>query len=196
LEQSDSPATVVVGAGHGGGTLAAQLRQQGYRGQIILVGAEPHLPYHRPPLSKKFLSGQYEQWLRPDDFYTSQDIDVRVNTTVSAIDRPARRIITASGVEIGYEHLVLATGATARKLDVPGGSLERILTLRNLDDAAQLRRIVPTAGNVVIVGGGYVGLEVAAEISARSAAKVTVLEREDTSAWRSPRKFQPVARRR
>jgi 3-phenylpropionate/trans-cinnamate dioxygenase ferredoxin reductase subunit len=171
--------TVIVGAGHAGGTLVALLRQHSHDGPIILLGAEPHPPYHRPPLSKKYFSDDYEQLLRPIDFYRSQGIDVRLNTTVKLIDREYRRVLTTDREVFSYDHLVLATGAAARPLQVPGSDLEGILSLRTLDDAIQLRKTMTAARRMVIIGGGYVGLEVAAEAVAHGHVQVTVIERED-----------------
>jgi 3-phenylpropionate/trans-cinnamate dioxygenase ferredoxin reductase subunit len=173
------PCTVVVGAGHAGGTVVSLLRQHDHRGRVVLLGAEPHPPYHRPPLSKKFFSDQYEQLLRPFDFYRSQDIDIALNTVVTAIDRAARVVLTGGGDVVGYTHLVLATGAAARPLTVPGADLDGVLSLRTLDDAIALRKMMSSARHLVIIGGGYIGLEVAAEAMAHGSVDVTVLERED-----------------
>ena len=145
----------------------------------MLFGAEPHPPYHRPPLSKKFFSDDYEQLLRPLDFYRSQDIDLRLNTAVARIDRDTATVCTDDGETIAYSHLVLATGAAARPIDVPGADLDGVLSLRTLDDAIALRKIMAQARRLVIVGGGYIGLEVAAEAMAHGRISVTVLERED-----------------
>jgi 3-phenylpropionate/trans-cinnamate dioxygenase ferredoxin reductase subunit len=171
--------TVVVGAGHAGGTLVALLRQHSHAGRITLLGAEPHPPYHRPPLSKKYFSDDYEQLLRPIDFYRNQDIDVQLSTTVTHIDRAARRVLTSDDDVLSYDHLVIATGAAARPLVVPGSELHGILSLRTLDDAIELRKTMAAARRMVIIGGGYVGLEVAAEAVAHGHVQVTVLERED-----------------
>jgi 3-phenylpropionate/trans-cinnamate dioxygenase ferredoxin reductase subunit len=170
---------VVVGAGHAGGTLVSLLRQQSHRGPITLLGAEPHPPYHRPPLSKKFLSDEYEQLLRPIDFYRNQDIDVRLDTAVTLVDPTCRRVLTSNREVFAYDHLVLATGAAARPLTVPGSDLGGILSLRTLDDAIALRKTMAQARRMVIIGGGYVGLEVAAEAVAHGQVRVTVVERED-----------------
>lgn len=171
--------TVVVGAGHAGGTLVALLRQHSHSGRITLLGAEPHPPYHRPPLSKKYFSDDYEQLLRPIDFYRSQDIDVQLNKTVTLIDRASRRVLTADRDVFAYDHLVIATGAAARPLIVPGSELGGILSLRTLDDAIELRKTMAAARRMVIIGGGYVGLEVAAEAVAHGHVEVTVVEREE-----------------
>lgn len=170
--------TVVVGAGHGGGNLVSLLRQYGYDGGVVMFGDEPHPPYHRPPLSKKFLSGDLEQLLRPVDFYRSQNIEIRLGTDVVSVDRVNQAIVTSTGEAIGYQYLVLATGAEARQLRVPGAELNNIVSLRTLDDAHGLRDRIAKARRLVIIGAGYIGLEVAAEAVANSDTKVVVLERE------------------
>ena len=111
---------VIVGAGHGGTTLAALLRQGGFTAPIVVVGAEPHLPYHRPPLSKKFSGPEAEQALRPEDFYAANTIDLRRGISVIAIDRSAMRVSLSDGTQLPYRALVLATGSTPRPLPVPG----------------------------------------------------------------------------
>jgi 3-phenylpropionate/trans-cinnamate dioxygenase ferredoxin reductase subunit len=169
----------VVGAGHGGGTLVSLLRQQEHAGRLVLVGAERHPPYHRPPLSKKFFSDDYEQLLRPIDFYRNQDIEIHLGAEVTRIDRGAKTVLTDDGDVIAYTHLVLATGAAARPLLVPGADLDGVLSLRTLDDANNLRQNMTSARRLVIIGGGYIGLEVAAEAMAHGGLSVTVLERED-----------------
>jgi 3-phenylpropionate/trans-cinnamate dioxygenase ferredoxin reductase component len=178
LARHDQDCTVVVGAGHAGGTLVSLLRQHNHAGKVVLLGAEPHPPYHRPPLSKKFFSEDYEQLLRPIDFYRSQDIDVRLNVEVTRIDREAKTVLIDDGDIVAYTHLVLATGAAARPLTVPGAELDGVLSLRTLDDAIALRKTMAAARRLVIVGGGYVGLEVAAEAVAHGSVSVSVLERE------------------
>lgn len=170
--------TVVVGAGHGGGNLVSLLRQYGYGGSVVMFGAEPHPPYHRPPLSKKFLSGDLEQPLRPVDFYHSQNIEMRLGTDVVSIDRKGQEIVASTGDAIGYQHLVLATGAEALQLRVPGAELNNVISLRTLEDAQGLRNLIGKADRLVIIGAGYVGLEVAAEAVANSDTNVVVLERE------------------
>jgi 3-phenylpropionate/trans-cinnamate dioxygenase ferredoxin reductase subunit len=168
---------VVVGAGHAGGTLVGLLRQGGFAGEIVLLGAEPELPYHRPPLSKAFMRGELEQWLRPAEAYPELGVAVRLSETVIGIDRATRTVRTSNEV-ISYDVLVLATGATPRRLPVPGADLAGVQTLRTLEDARQLRKAVTQRAPLVIVGGGYVGLEVAA-VARAEGTPVTVLERED-----------------
>jgi 3-phenylpropionate/trans-cinnamate dioxygenase ferredoxin reductase subunit len=168
----------VVGAGHAGGTLVSLLRQHDHAGRLVLLGAEPHPPYHRPPLSKKFFSDDYEHLLRPIDFYRTQDIDIHLSTEVTRIDRAAKAVLTDGGDVIAYTHLVLATGAAARPLLVPGADLDGVLSLRTLDDAITLRKNMTSARRLAIIGGGYIGLEVAAEAMAHGGVSVTVVERE------------------
>lgn len=169
---------LVVGAGHAGATVAGLLRQAGHPGPVELFGDELDLPYQRPPLSKKFAEGQLEQWLRPAEFYREQDITVRLGEQVTAIDRDRRCVWTDAGRAHGYEHLILATGAEPRPLPVPGANLSGVVSLRTLADARVLRKCVEERRTLVIVGGGYIGLEVAAVARANDVA-VTIVERED-----------------
>ncbi len=171
---------VIVGAGHAGGSVAAMLRQFGWEGAITLVGAEPVPPYQRPPLSKAWLKGEADHdslSLRPAAFYTSNDIALRLSTEVAAID-PAARIVVLPGNEIlPYDHLILATGARARRLALPGGDLAGVLELRTFADADRLKAVLGPGKRLAVVGGGYIGLEAAASARALGAA-ATVIERE------------------
>ncbi|GLY40434.1 ferredoxin reductase [Amycolatopsis sp. NBRC 101858] len=169
---------LIVGAGHAGATLAGLLRQAGHRGPVELFGDEVDLPYHRPPLSKKFAQGELEQWLRPAEFYREQDITLRLGEHVVALDTAGRRVHTASGDAHDYDHLVLATGAAPRRLALPGTDLAGVVSLRTLADARILRKCVVERRALVIVGGGYIGLEVAA-VARANGVNVTVLEREE-----------------
>ncbi len=177
---ADQPRIVIIGAGHAGGSCATLLRQYGFAGSITLLGDEPVAPYQRPPLSKAYLKGDVgvdTLKLRPDAFYAQQNIDMRLGVTVTAIDPRAKRISIAGAVDEPYDFLVIATGARARKLPVPGADLRNVCDLRTLADADRLKAAIVAGGHVAIVGGGYVGLEVAA--SARSlGANATVIERE------------------
>lgn len=169
---------VVVGAGHGGAGLAALLRQSGYDGPVVLVGAEAHHPYHRPPLSKKFGGDEAHQLLRPAEFYAENAIDFRRSVSAVSIDRPSMRIELSDGSTLGYRALVLATGSTPRLLPIPGVEAAGVLTLRTLDDARALGSALNSRGPLAIVGGGYVGMEVASV--ARSVdIPVTIVEREN-----------------
>ena len=176
----ETTAIVIVGAGHAGGSAAAFLRQFGWQGPITLIGNEPSLPYQRPPLSKAWLKGEAklaDLELRPSDYYATSKIDVRLATTVTHIQRDARTVTLASGETLGYRVLILATGSKLRALSVPGMDLAPILELRSVADADRVKAVLQPGRRLVIVGGGYVGLEVAA--SARLlGASVTVIERE------------------
>jgi 3-phenylpropionate/trans-cinnamate dioxygenase ferredoxin reductase subunit len=170
-----SPRVVVVGGGHAGTMLAALLRQGGHRGEIIMFGDEVDFPYHRPPLSKKFVNGDLEQWLRPAPFYTEQSIELRLGEPVSSIDRDARRV--QASAPCAYDVLVLATGARPRGLSVPGADIGGVVRLRTLEDARALRKHLVAERRVVIIGGGYIGLEVAAAARVNG-VEVTIVERE------------------
>ncbi len=171
---------VIVGAGHAGGSAAALLRQYGFDGELVLIGEEPVAPYQRPPLSKALLKGEGEEedlLLRPADFYVEQNIQMRLGQTVTAIDRAGKTVVLADGETVAYDTLILATGSTARKLDVPGADLTGVLELRTLADARKLRAAITPGLRLAVVGGGYVGLEVAASARALG-AEVVVVERE------------------
>ncbi len=172
---------VIAGAGHAGGTAAALLRQYGWSGPITLVGAEPRAPYQRPPLSKGLMLDKVTPEaleLKPAAFYAERQIDLLTGRTVIRIDREASCVWLDQGERLAYDHLIIATGARLRPLVVPGMDLEGILSLRTDQDALRLRAAVRPGLRVVVVGGGYIGLEAAA--SARSlGAEVRVLERED-----------------
>jgi 3-phenylpropionate/trans-cinnamate dioxygenase ferredoxin reductase component len=174
---ADAP-VVVVGAGHGGGTFVGALRQQGYEGPVVLIGAEPDAPYHRPPLSKKFHADELEDPLRPLEFYDEQGITLRLDEEVVSVDRDARSVRLADGSDLSYSTLVIATGAEPRRLPVPGADLDGVVVLRTLADARVLKDAVHPDKRLVIVGAGYVGLEVAA-VARSVGQQVTVLEREE-----------------
>jgi 3-phenylpropionate/trans-cinnamate dioxygenase ferredoxin reductase component len=171
---------VIVGAGHAGGSAAALLRQYGWKGPITLIGAEPVAPYQRPPLSKAWLQGESDLpslLLRPADFYQSQDVALLLSTHVTGIDRRAGTAAVASGETIAYDRLILALGAYARSLPVPGQNLAGVVRLRTVGDATALKPALHLGARIAIIGAGYIGLEVAA--SARLlGADVVVIERE------------------
>jgi len=172
---------VIVGAGHGAGHAVATLRQQQYAGRIVLIGEESWLPYQRPPLSKKFLAGDMPAerlYVKPPSFYEDPAIDLRLGTRVDAIDREARSVHTADGETVRYTDLVLATGSRVRRLDLPGSDLAGIHYLRGIDDVNAIRAGLAPAERIVIIGAGYIGLEVAAVASELGKA-VTVVEMAD-----------------
>ncbi|WP_417680664.1 NAD(P)/FAD-dependent oxidoreductase [Roseibium sp.] len=169
---------VIVGAGQAGAQVAQSLRQGGYEGPIRLIGDEPYAPYQRPPLSKKFLLGEIGPeglWLRPPAFYTTQKIDLIPDTTVVSIDRASKRIAFGNGDTLGYDKLILTTGTKARSIPLEGADLDGVMTLRTITDVDAIRAKLEGKSNLVIVGAGYIGLEVAAV--AKSLGKsVTVVE--------------------
>ena len=173
--------TVIIGAGHAGGAAAAVLRQLGHDQPIILIGEEPHPPYQRPPLSKGWLKGEVGEdglLLRPRAWYAENQVELRTSTRVVNIDRQARQLTMSTDDTLSYETLILATGSRARKLVLPGSDLKGFLELRTIEDAEAIKAWFRPGFRLAIIGGGYVGLEVAA--SARQlGAEVDVLERED-----------------
>jgi 3-phenylpropionate/trans-cinnamate dioxygenase ferredoxin reductase subunit len=172
---------VVIGAGQAGAQLAISLRQGGHRGPIRLICDEPYLPYQRPPLSKKFLAESGDPGvlsLRPESFWREHEVRLELGVAVGAVDLKRRRVALRDGREIAYGTLVFATGTAARILRVPGAALPGVFSLRRIDDVLRLRPALEAAERIVIVGGGYIGLEVAAVV--RSAGRrVTVLEAEE-----------------
>jgi 3-phenylpropionate/trans-cinnamate dioxygenase ferredoxin reductase subunit len=179
---------VVVGAGQAGASCVARLRTKGYQGAITLIGDEPVPPYQRPPLSKAYLLGDLpldRLFLRPESYYADQDISLRTGETVTNIDPVARTVTTQSGA-VPYDHLVLATGAAPRHLpDAIGGSLEGVFCVRTLADVDAMASHFVDGARVLIVGGGYIGLEAAA-VAAKLGVDVTLLEA-------APRILQRVA---
>lgn len=173
---SDGP-VVIVGAGHGGYQVAAFLRQAGFSDRICLINDEAHLPYQRPPLSKAYIKGSAgpeSLMFRPEKFYQDQTIELIAGRAVS-IDRSERKVHLASGETLAYDHLVLATGARNRLLDLPNANLPDVKYLRILDDSEALRQIMPSKTRVVVIGAGFIGLEFAATARIKG-LEVDVLE--------------------
>jgi 3-phenylpropionate/trans-cinnamate dioxygenase ferredoxin reductase subunit len=171
---------LIVGAGHAAGALAAALRQGGFEGPITLVGEEPLPPYQRPPLSKAVLKGEASPdtlLLRPAAFYADKSISLRLSARVVAVDRAARTASLDDGSVLGWDLLVFATGSRLRALPVPGVDARGVLELRTAADGARIREALAPGRRLVVVGGGYVGLEVAASARALG-AEVVVVERE------------------
>ena len=172
---------VIVGAGQAAAQLVMSLRQGGHAGAIRMIGDEPFAPYQRPPLSKKFLSERPAPetlYFRPENFWREQGVTLDFHMHVAAIDRAAHGVTLADGRGADYGTLVLATGTRARDLPVPGADLAGVFSLRKIDDVRRLRTPLDEAKRVVIVGGGYIGLEVAAVVRGEGRA-VTVLEAEE-----------------
>lgn len=168
---------VIAGAGHAGVQVALSLRQEGYAGSISLVNDEPWLPYQRPPLSKAYLLGKIDATalqFRPAQFYADQRIAL-VADRGAAIDRQNRRLLLASGAVLDYDHLVLATGAHNRPLNVPGADLPNVYGVKTRADAEALAPLLGSAKRVVVIGAGFIGLEFAA-VAAAAGAAVDVLE--------------------
>lgn len=168
---------VIAGAGHAGVQVALSLRQEGYDGRIALVNDEPWLPYQRPPLSKAYLLGKIDataMQFRPAQFYAEQGIELMADRG-AAIDRQNRRLLLASGQAIDYDHLVLATGAHNRPLNVPGAALNGVFGLKTRADAEALAPLLAQARRLVVIGAGFIGLEFAA-VAAAAGAAVEVLE--------------------
>lgn len=184
---SGSGPVVVVGAGQAAAQLIGSLRAGGYSGALTLVGSERHLPYHRPPLSKQYLAGEMtadKLLIRRADYYERHGVAVRLGVTATAIDRAGRQLCTDAGDVIPYATLVLATGGRARRLpNLPTG-LANVHVLRTREDAEALNAATTVGCRVTIVGGGYVGLEVAASLIARG-CQTTVLELADRLLARS-----------
>ncbi len=179
---------VVIGAGQAGAALVAKLRALGHQGAITMIGAEPQPPYQRPPLSKAYLLGEMEEerlWLRGADFYAEHNITLRLGQTVTAID-PVGKTVTVDGDSVAYDELVLTTGSHPRHLPAAvGGELAGVYTVRTLADVDAMKAEFAAGRRLIIVGGGYIGLEAAA-VASKLGLDVTVLEM-------APRILQRVA---
>lgn len=171
---------VIVGAGHAGVQAAASLREEGFSGPVTLVGDENELPYHKPPLSKAFLKDAQAkpQVLRAEAFYTGADIGLRFGSRVAGIDTTAQRLVFEDGAKLGFDRLILATGSRPRTLPLDGAKLAGVFSLRTVADARAIRDHAAQAENVVVLGGGFIGLEIAATLAA-GGRKVTVVEAQD-----------------
>ena len=169
---------VIVGAGLAGAKAAEALRAEGFDGPVVLLGEETERPYERPPLSKDYLLGKADRdtiYVHPADWYEQHDVDLRLGDAVTALDPAAHEVRLARGGRVGYARLLLATGSSPRRLPVPGADLDGVLYLRRVGDSDRLKAAFAAAGKVVVIGGGWIGLETAA--AARAAgAEVTVLE--------------------
>ena len=172
---------VIIGAGHAAGQAAASLRQAKYEGDITIIGDEAHIPYQRPPLSKAYLKGDQgadKVYLRAESFYTDRDIAMKLNTSVTGIDTQSKTVALSTGETLDYDHLLISTGSRPRKLSIQGSDLPGIHYLRTMDDVDGLREGMQPDANLVIVGGGYIGLEVAA-VGRELGLNVHVLEMEE-----------------
>jgi 3-phenylpropionate/trans-cinnamate dioxygenase ferredoxin reductase component len=175
---TDGTRFVIVGASLAGAKAAEALRGEGFEGRLTLIGEESELPYERPPLSKEYLMGKAERqtvFVHDSDWYRDNDVELRLGTRISTIDRGGHRVITEAGEEIGYDRLLLTTGASPRTLPIPGADGPDVLYLRRVEDSDRLRERLAGSRRLVVIGGGWIGLEAAA--AARAAGvEVTVLE--------------------
>lgn len=169
---------LIIGASHAAAQAGVSLRQGGWDGRIVIIGDEADLPYHRPPLSKDFLSGNKsidDILIRPASAYETANIDIKLNTRVGAINREEKSVLTEDGETLSYDKLILTTGARIRRLPVPGDDLPGVYYLRDTNDVRAIKSAVAAGQRAVIVGGGYIGLETAASLR-KQGMEVTVLE--------------------
>lgn len=172
---------VIIGAGQAGLQAALSLRQSGYDGALSLIGEEDHLPYQRPPLSKKYLTGEMTAdrlLLKPSAFFDEFDVDLRLSVRAEALDPGRKTIELSTGETLGFSNVLLATGTRPRLLSLPGHGQEGVLTLRTINDVERMRPYLGSGGQVAIVGGGYIGLEVAA-VTRSLGFEVTIFEAGD-----------------
>ncbi|MFF5973464.1 NAD(P)/FAD-dependent oxidoreductase [Streptomyces sp. NPDC012769] len=171
-------AFVIVGAGLAGAKAAQTLREEGFDGPVVLLGEEGERPYERPPLSKGYLLGKDERetvYVHPSQWYAERDVDLRLGTTVTAIDPAGHEVALADGSRLGYAKLLLTTGSSPRRLPAPGADLDGVHYLRRLSDSDRIKEALRSASRIVVIGAGWIGLETAA--AARTAGvEVTVLE--------------------
>jgi 3-phenylpropionate/trans-cinnamate dioxygenase ferredoxin reductase component len=174
----DTQTHVIVGAGLAGAKAAEALRAEGFEGSIVLVGDEPELPYERPPLSKDYLRGESPREkarVHPEDFYSANGIDLRASTMVSEIDTVANEVVLSTSDRVGYDRLLLSVGAAPRRLAVPGSELDGVHYLRDLSDADRIAARLSAGGRVMVIGGGWIGAEVAAS-ARQKGLDVTIVE--------------------
>jgi 3-phenylpropionate/trans-cinnamate dioxygenase ferredoxin reductase subunit len=177
-QETSNETFVVIGGGQAGGRAVEGIRKAGFAGTVILLGEEPRAPYERPPLSKQVLTGDAEPdsaKLRAESWYAEQDVDLRLSTRVGRIDRARKRVVLEDGDDLPYDRLLLATGAQPRVPDLPGVNLDGVHVLRDVDDSLALRTAMQAGARVALVGGGYIGLEVAAA-ARKLGCETTVLE--------------------
>jgi 3-phenylpropionate/trans-cinnamate dioxygenase ferredoxin reductase component len=172
---------VIVGGGLAGAKAAEALREQGYDGSLTLVGEEQHLPYERPPLSKDYLAGKVEREsmdVHDEDWYRAQHVDLLLGKAVNAVDREAHEVALVDGTRVPYDKLLLATGSRARELPIPGAAAHGVHYLRRVEDSDRISKTLDGRGRLAIIGGGWIGMEIAANARERG-AEVTVIEASD-----------------
>jgi 3-phenylpropionate/trans-cinnamate dioxygenase ferredoxin reductase component len=177
---AERPTFLIVGASLAGAKAAETLRDQGFDGRVVLVGNEPHRPYERPPLSKGYLQGEAERdsvYVHPEGFYAAQEIELLRGREVTAVDLGARTATLSDGEALGWDRLLLATGAEPRRLPIPGADLEGVHVLRTLDDSDRLRDVTAAGGRLVVIGAGWIGAEAAASARSRG-MDVTMVEQQ------------------
>ncbi|MDR3417279.1 MAG: FAD-dependent oxidoreductase [Nevskia sp.] len=170
--------TVIVGAGQAGSELASELHMAGYAGRIVLIGEEDAIPYRRPPLSKTFLSGEVAEeslYIKSRETYAKQHIELRCGVRVEAIDRAAHEVVLAGGERLRYDKLALTTGGRPRRLNLPGAESPNVHYVRTIEDIRRLREQFLAGKRLVIIGGGYIGLE-AASVGIKKGLQVTLVE--------------------
>ena len=176
-----SERVVIAGAGHAAGQLVTSLRQHKFEGQILLVGDEPYLPYQRPPLSKKFLAGEMPAerlYVKPASFYEDANVELHLDTRVTAIDPATKQLETDANEPVAYDRLVLALGSRVRQLPIEGAALSGVHYLRSIADVEGIRGGLEPGHRLVVIGAGYIGLEVAA-VARQAGLEVTVIEMAD-----------------
>ncbi|WP_346915448.1 FAD-dependent oxidoreductase [uncultured Roseibium sp.] len=176
-ERTGADPIAIVGGGQAGASCAERLRKKGYDGRIVLIGAEPYFPYQRPPLSKKYLSGEWERdrlLLRPETFWRDQDIELKLGTGVTRLDADSRKLLVGDE-EVRWSRLLLATGTRPRRLPGVSGEMSGVHVLRGIDDVDRLAPAFKPGAKLVVIGGGYVGLETAA-VAVEAGLEVTVVE--------------------
>jgi 3-phenylpropionate/trans-cinnamate dioxygenase ferredoxin reductase component len=174
---TSSDTYVIVGAGMAGGKAAETLREEGFDGRIVLAGAEQHRPYERPPLSKDYLRGESGMaWLQEDEgWYASNEVELRTSTVAESIDAGERAVVLSGGERLRFDRLLIATGAEPRRLPVPGGDLAGVHLLRTMEDSDAIRGLFDAGGRLVVIGGGWIGCEVAAS-ARQKGMDVTLIE--------------------
>src|SRR5881409_2577117 len=163
----ERPPIAIVGASLAGGTAAVTLREEGFDGDIVLIGAESELPYNRPPLSKGYLRGQdrfSDQLVKPAAYYTEQRIELRLGVRATAIDPTQKLVELEGGERVAYDRLLVTTGGRNRTLSVPGATLEGVFQLRTVEDCDRIRAATPRARRAVVMGLGFIGSEVSASL--------------------------------